>query len=85
MPSGRSGLTISSSVRKPSIAPTTSSVRSIDVPIGSSSSALKKGRSDGGKKSTGTNRKPVIVRKKTATTATTVNARRFKIAVRNPR
>ncbi len=75
IPSGRSAPTISSSLTKASTAPTTCSVRSIEVPTGSSSSALKNGRSEGGKKMAGTKRKPAMASMKAPTIPAIVSAR----------
>ena len=52
-PTVRSGLTFNVSLIKLANSTTTASLRSMGVPVGSSNSAVKVGRSLGGKKMTG--------------------------------
>ncbi len=68
-----------------SIWATTSSVRSIEVPIGNSNSALKKARSEGGKKRTGTNRNAAIANTKVPTMPARNSVRCLSVDVSHPR
>ena len=80
-PSSRSGPTIRFSRMKSSICITTSSVRSIGVPVGSLNLAVNVGRSLGGKKTFGTKRKHIkAVTNIRSVTATDCHGR-FRIAI----
>ncbi len=85
IPSARPSATESSSRMNSSIWATTSSVRSIEVPIGISNSALKKARSEGGKKRTGTKRKPAMANAKVPTMPARKSVRCLRVDVSQPR
>ena len=70
---------------KRSTASTTSSVRSMEVPAGSSYAAVKIALSDGGKKMFGMIRKPCMASRKTATTPARVSAGRRRQVTSSPR